>query len=105
VRVIVQAEEDALTTLRFRLGRGLRRQLAGALSLDVSGSELGRPAADGAIAHISKDLLVVADMAITNQVTRADKVWGRFTLTPRTPCAAGSLGLRHRRRRDRLVHR
>ena len=75
VRVIVQAEEDALTTLRFRLGRWLRRQLAGALSIDVSGSELGRLAADGAIAHISKDLPVVADMAITNQVTRADKVW------------------------------
>jgi serine protease AprX len=75
VRVIVQAEEGALTTLRFRHGRGLRRQLAGALSLDVSGSELGRLAADGALAHISKDLPVVADMAITNQVTRADKVW------------------------------
>ena len=75
VRVIVQAEEGALTTLRFRLGRGLRRQLAGALSLDVSGSELARLAADGGLAHISKDLPVVADMAFTNQVTRADKVW------------------------------
>ncbi len=75
VRVIVQGEEDALAPLRFRLGRGLRRQLAGALSLDVSGSDLSRLAADGGIAHISRDLPVVADMAITNKVTRADKVW------------------------------
>ena len=75
VRVIVQGEEDALGPLRFRLGRGLRRQLAGALSLDLSGPELSRLAADGGIAHISGDLPVVADMAITNKVTRADKVW------------------------------
>ncbi len=74
-RVIVQGEEDALTPLRFRLGRGLRRQLAGALSLDLSASELSRLAADGTIAHISGDLPVVADMAITNKVTGADKVW------------------------------
>ena len=105
VRVIVQAEEGALTTLRFRLGRGLRRQLAGALSLDVSGSELGRLVADGGVAHISKDLPVVADMAITNQVTRADKVWAGHARTPRTPVAAGSLGHRHRRRRHRFGHR
>jgi serine protease AprX len=75
VRVIVQGEEDALSPLRFRLGHGLRRQLAGALSLDLSGSELRTLAADGSIAHISRDLPVVADMAITNKVTRADKVW------------------------------
>ena len=75
VRVIVQGEEDALAPLRFRLGRGLRRQLAGALSLDLSASELSRLAADGAIAHISGDLPVVADMAITNKVTAAESVW------------------------------
>ena len=44
------------------------------LSLDLSGPELSRLAADGGIAHISGDS-VVADMAITNKVTRADKVW------------------------------
>ena len=75
VRVIVQAEENTLSSLRFRLGRGLRRNLAGALSLDVTGSELSRLAAEGGVAHLSGDLPVVADMAITNQVTRADKVW------------------------------
>jgi serine protease AprX len=75
VRVIVQGEEGVLSTLRGRLGRGLRRQLAGALSLDVSPAELKSLAADGAIAHLSGDLPVVADAAITNQVTRADAVW------------------------------
>jgi hypothetical protein len=40
VRVIVQAEEGALQSVRTRLSRGLRRQLAGAVSLDVSGQEL-----------------------------------------------------------------
>jgi serine protease AprX len=75
VRVIVQAEEDALAALRFRLGRGLRRQLAGALSLDLNAGDLARLAADGGIAHLSGDLPVVADMAITNKVTRADQVW------------------------------
>jgi serine protease AprX len=75
IRVIVQGEEDALTPLRFRLGRGLRRQLAGALSLDLSASELSRLAADGGIVHISGDLPVVADMAITNKVTGANKMW------------------------------
>jgi len=74
-RVIVQAEEDALTSVRFRLGRGLRRQLAGALSLDLGASDLQRLMADGNVAHLSGDLPVVADMAITNQVTRADQVW------------------------------
>ena len=75
VRVIVQAEENTLSSLRFRLGRGLRRNLAGALSLDVTASELSRLTAEGGVAHLSGDLPVVADMAITNQVTRADKVW------------------------------
>ena len=96
-RVIVQGEEDALTPLRFRLGRGLRRQLAGALSLDLSASELSRLAADGTIAHISGDLPVVADMAITNKVTGADKVWqgsrgllGLSAARPAFPAAASA---------------
>ena len=75
-RVIVQGEEDALPTLRLRLGRGLRRQLAGALSLDVSPAELKSLVANGGIAHLSGDLPVVADASIVNQVTRAETVWG-----------------------------
>ena len=93
VRVIVQAEEDALTSLRFRLGRGLRRQLAGALSLDLGASDLHRLMADGNVAHLSGDLPVVADMAITNKVTRADQVWAgsrRLLGLLSQPAASGS---------------
>jgi serine protease AprX len=76
VRVIVQAEENALQSVRARHGRGLRRQLAGALSLDLTPQEVGNLQWDGGVTHISGDLPVVADMAITNKVTAADKVWG-----------------------------
>jgi serine protease AprX len=75
VRVIVQAEEDALRSVRTRLGRGLRRNLAGALSLDLSPHELTSLRTDSRIAHISGDLPVVADMAIVNKVTTAENVW------------------------------
>ena len=75
VRVIVQAEEDALPSLRTRLGRGLRRQLAGALALDLAPSEFASLQRESAVAHISGDLPVVADVAIVNKVTAAEKVW------------------------------
>jgi serine protease AprX len=75
VRVIVQAEDNALQLVGKRHSRGLRRQLTGALTLDVTPQELGSLSADSGLAHISGDLPVVADMAITNKVTGADKVW------------------------------
>jgi serine protease AprX len=75
VRIIVQAEEDTLLSLRARHGRGLRRALAGALALEVSANELSALRANGRIAHISGDLPVVADNALVNKVTNADKVW------------------------------
>jgi serine protease AprX len=75
VRVIVQAEEDALSSVRTRHGRGLRRSLAGALSLDLTSQELNTLRFDGAIAHLSGDLPVVADVAIVNKVTAAETVW------------------------------
>ena len=75
VRVIVQAEEGALQSVRSRHSRGLRRQLAGAVSLDVTGLELAGLKTDSGIAHLSGDLPVVADMAISNKVTAAETVW------------------------------
>jgi serine protease AprX len=75
VRVIVQAEEDALESVKTRHGRGLRRLLAGALTLEVSSQELNTLRRDGRIAHISGDLPVVADVAIVNKVTAAENVW------------------------------
>ena len=75
VRVIVQAEEDALQSLRSRHGRGLRRLLAGALTLDLTPQELRSLRNASGVAHISGDLPVVADVAIVNKVTEAEKVW------------------------------
>jgi serine protease AprX len=75
VRVIVQTDESGLRTLRGRYPRALRRELAGALAMDVSRAELESLSRDSSVSHISKDLPVVADMAITNKVTRADSVW------------------------------
>lgn len=75
VRVIVQAEEGALQAVRLRLGRGLRRTLTGALSLEVTGQDLSALRSDSKVAHISGDLPVVADTAIVNKVTNAEKVW------------------------------
>jgi serine protease AprX len=75
VRVIVQAEEDTLRTVRTRHGRGLRRLLAGALTLDITAQELHALRRDGGVAHLSGDLPVVADMAIVNTVTSAEKLW------------------------------
>ena len=39
VRVIVQAEENALQSVRTRLSCGLKRQLAGAMSLELTAQE------------------------------------------------------------------
>jgi serine protease AprX len=84
VRVIVQAEESALRSLRARHGRFLRRELTGGVALDVTIQELAKLRSSGAIAHLSGDLPVVADMSLVNMVTSADKVWAG---------SAGLLGL------------
>ena len=75
VRVIVQADEPALKSLGTRFGRSLRRRMSTAMAADVSPQELRTLIAEGRGAHISGDLPVVADMAITNRVTGADQVW------------------------------
>ena len=57
VRVIVQAEEDALSSLRFRLGRGLRRQSRRRpLARCHARATCSRLAAEGGVAHLSGDL-------------------------------------------------
>lgn len=75
VRVIVQSDERGLDSIVARLGRGLRRRLANSVALDVSTQELDALKRDASVGHISRDLPVVADMAITNKVTRAESVW------------------------------
>lgn len=75
VRVIVQGDEPALESVRRRHARGLRRDLTGSVALDLTKSEFEALKRDSSLAHISKDLPVSANMAITNKVTTADKVW------------------------------
>jgi serine protease AprX len=75
VRVIVQADPGGLDALTSKHGRGLRRRLANSLALDLAKDELEALKRDGSALHISRDLPVAADMAITNKVTRADSVW------------------------------
>lgn len=75
VRVIVQADGIGLKSVRGRLLRSLKRELDGAAALDLTRAEYEALKRDSSVAHISKDLPVVADMAITNKVTRAETVW------------------------------
>src|SRR4029453_7837528 len=75
VRVIVQADAPGLKSVRGRLLRALRRELDGAAALDLTRAEYEALKRDSSVVHISKDLPVVADMAITNKVTRAETVW------------------------------
>ena len=75
VRVIVQADVPGLKSVRGRLFRALRRELDGAAALDLTRGEYEALKRDSSVAHISLDLPVVADMAVTNKVTRAETVW------------------------------
>ena len=75
VRVIVQADGAGLKSVRGRLLRSLKRELDGAAALDLTRAEYEALKRDSSVAHISRDLPVVADMAITNKVTRAETVW------------------------------
>src|SRR5688572_30716256 len=75
VRVIVQADASGLKSVRGRLQRALRREVEGATALELTRAEFNRLANDSSVAHISQDLPVVADMAVTNKVTRAESIW------------------------------
>jgi len=76
IRVIVQpSQEGNLSSLRGHLRGIVRHELARAVALEVTKTELDALARDGSFAHISADVPVVADMAITNKVTGASSVW------------------------------
>jgi serine protease AprX len=74
-RIIVQADASALASLRGRGFGVLRRQMQGAVAMDVSDEQLEALSRNPAIAHISGDLRVFGDMAVTNKVTGASSVW------------------------------
>ena len=92
IRVIVQAPEGTdASVLRGRLRGVLRRELKGAVALEVSRTELEALARDSAFSHISADIPVGADMAVTNKVTGASSVWqGTSGLLSSTPGYMGA---------------
>jgi serine protease AprX len=74
-RVIVQAADAALATLRGGGQGQLRRELEGAVALEVNDAQLDALEHNPLYAHVSGDVPVVAHMAITNTVTQASAVW------------------------------
>ena len=85
--------------------RALRREVEGATALELTRAEFEALARDSSVAHISQDLPVVADMAVTNKVTRADASGQGTPRPPRHRLDARLQGSGHRRRGDRLGHR
>ena len=76
IRVIVQpSQEGSVSSLRGHLRGIVRRELAGAVALEVTKAEFDALARDGSFSHISADVPIAADMAITNKVTGASSVW------------------------------
>jgi serine protease AprX len=75
VRIIVQADDSGLQSLKGRLGRILHRDLGTAVAIEVSQAELDEISKNPKFAHISSDLPVMSDMAVTNKVTGASTVW------------------------------
>jgi len=74
-RVIVQTSDTGLQTLRHGAFGLLRRELHGSSVLEVNDAQLDALQRNLLFSHISGDLPVVPDMAITNQVTQATSVW------------------------------
>jgi serine protease AprX len=76
IRVIVQpAEDENVSSLRGHLRGIVRRELQGAVALEVTRAEFDALRRDTSFAHISADAPVTGDMAITNTVTGASTVW------------------------------
>jgi serine protease AprX len=85
-RVIVQTSDSGLQTLSgggFGIVRG---QLQGASVLEVNDAQLDALQHNSLFSHISGDLPVAPDLAVTNQVTQATSVWAG------TPGLLGLLG-------------
>jgi serine protease AprX len=75
IRVIVQGETSTLSGLRGRLGALVRREVEGGLALELTPQQFDALSKDPSISHLSGDLPVAADMAITNKVTGASSLW------------------------------
>jgi len=74
-RVIVQAPDSGLEPLKRALGLRLHRALRAAVAIEVDDVQLDALQKNPNYAHLSGDLTVTADMAVTNKVTGATSVW------------------------------
>jgi hypothetical protein len=74
-RVIVQGGAGALDAVKRGLHGLLRRELAGAMAIEVTDEQLDALKQSSEFAHISGDLTVVAHTAVTNKVTGASTIW------------------------------
>jgi serine protease AprX len=75
-RVIVQpSDASAFPALRRGLHGLVRRELAGAMAMEVTDQQLEALRRNPLFASISGDLPVTPDMAITNKVTGATSLW------------------------------
>ena len=93
-RVIVQAPDQALTRLREGRAGVLRRTLrGGAVAVEVTDAQLDALKANPRYSHISGDLPVAADMAVTNQATQAPAVWQGTSGVPGLPGTPGYTGM------------
>ena len=68
-RVIVQGDAGALGPVRRGLNGLLRRDLSSAVAIEVNDAQLEALKQNPLFSHISGDLPVAGDMAITNKVT------------------------------------
>jgi serine protease AprX len=74
-RVIVQAPDAGLAPLKRGAAGRLHRALRSAVAIEVDDAQLDALQKNPNYAHLSGDLTVTADMAITNKVTGATSVW------------------------------
>lgn len=74
-RVIVQGPASGLATLRYGLAGLLKRDLGESVAIEVNDAQFEALQRNPNISHISGDLPVVADMAVTNKVTGATSIW------------------------------
>jgi serine protease AprX len=74
-RVIVQADGAGLGALRRGLSGVVRRDLGDAVAIEVNDAQLEALQRNPLYQHVSGDLPVTGDMAITNKVTAATAVW------------------------------
>jgi serine protease AprX len=74
-RVIVQAPDSGLEPLKRGLTGRLRRALRSAVAVEVDDAQLEALKKNPNFAHLSGDMTVTADTALTNRVTGATSVW------------------------------